>query len=242
MTFYQKKLIHTFGVEEICLEEMFHNLIQRDHFPIVESTTQNGIITFKILTKGKSKEEANEKTEEISRLIYSYIGEFIFGEDNDTLPQVISHSLRAQCRKVGIFEWGTHGRLSAVLEPDVLAFSHIFGNSDILEFSLTFGVPTTVPFSQVVERNLSKPLLELCTTESKNQNVDYFLVVGPYLSSSHNHNTRTQLIPTTEIIFIDFRDPDNPVLYRETLKINGHLVNIDSLFCNHALDILRRRQ
>lgn len=257
-TFYRNKLIHTFGAGESAVESKLPNLIARDRFPLVGITAKNSVITLRIFAEGSSEEECAQQIEELSNTIYSALGEFVFGEDDETFPSVISHNLRAQCKTVGIFEWGTRGTLAASLDSDVLAFGRSFGESDRNDFVRLFGDSSTTPPEKrlksdnhetfgstfyVLEKELSPELCELCKAESRGKKVDYFLAVGPYPIVSENAAVDSSKGgETVDVAFIDFRDANAPILRRETFLFGGHPAIRNVLFGNQALDLLRRYQ
>ncbi len=257
-TFYRNRLIHTFGAGESAVESKLPNLIARDRFPLVGITAKNSVITLRIFAEGSSDEECAQQIEELSNIIYSTVGDFVFGEDDDTFPGVISHNLRAQCRTVGVFEWGTRGTLAASLDSDVLAFGRTFGESDREVFVQLFGDSSKTPEEKrlksvnqetfgstfyVLEDKLSSELLELCKTESRGKKVDYFLAVGPFPDVSENAAVdSSKERETVDVAFVDFRDDNAPTLRRETFLFGGHPAIRNVLFGNQALDLLRRYQ
>ena len=257
-TYYRNKLIHTFGAGESAVESKLPNLIARDRFPLVGITAKNSVITLRIFAEGSSEKECAQQIEELSNTIYSIVGDFVFGEDDDTFPSVISHNLRAQCRTVGIFEWGTRGTLAASLDSDVLAFGRSFGESDNNDFVRLFGDSSKTPLEKrlksdnqetfgstfyILENKLSPELLELCKTESRGKKVDYCLAVGPYPTVSENSAVdASEERETVDVAFIDFRDAHAPILRRETFLFGGHPAIRNVLFGNQALDLLRRYQ
>lgn len=252
--FYKNKLIHTFGAGESSVEAQLPNLIARDRFPLVGITAKNSVITLRIFAEGFSEEECSQQIAEISDFIYDKVGKFVFAEDSETFSEVISHSLRAQCRKVGVFEWGTQGVLASTIEQDVLAFGRVFGGSEQDDFIRLFGDSSSTPpnkrlvsddkevFGAVfytIETELPQELLRLCKTECRGQKVDYVLAIGPYPEVTDSTNPSTK---TVDVAFIDLRDENAPKLRRETFVFGGHPAIRNVLFCNHALDMLRKYQ
>ena len=252
-TVYRNKLIHTFGAGESSVEEKLGDLISRDHFPRVGITAKNSVITLRIFAEGASEEECKRQIDDVSNTIYANVGEFVFGEDGETFADVIAHNLRAQCRKVGLFEWGTRGILASILDSDVVAFGRVFGGAERQDFIRLFGDSSAVPEERrkiyenretfgasycVLEDKLSDELLSLCRSESRGQTVDYLVAVGPYPAEYDS----TDKDKTVDVAFVDLRDQDNPLLRRDTFIYGGHPAIIDALFCNRALDMLRKYQ
>lgn len=250
--FYLNKRIHTFGAGESSVEEKLPNLIDRDHFPLVGITAKDSVITLRIFAEGSSEKECRQQISDISDIIYSKVGNLVFAEDDETFSETISHNLRAQCRKVGLFEWGTQGQLASTLEVDVLAFSRVFGEVERNDFTKLFGDSNQTPLEKRLEPNeketfsasfytieteLSAELLQLCKAECRGQSVDYFIAIGPYPNQNVSTNKNT-----VDVVFIDYRDKNKPIIRRETFFFGGHPSIRNTLFCNHAMNMLRRYQ
>ena len=117
---YRSKTIRTFGAGESALEARLPNLIARDRVPTVGITAKDSVISLRILAEGATSAECERQIEETSKFIYDRAGEFIFGEEDETLQSAVSRVLRAQCLKVGVFEWGTRGLLASKIERRIV--------------------------------------------------------------------------------------------------------------------------
>ncbi|MBQ8362416.1 MAG: hypothetical protein IJX36_00630, partial [Thermoguttaceae bacterium] len=115
---YRSKTIRTFGAGESALEARLPNLIARDRVPTVGITAKESVISLRILAEGATEADCERQIEETSKFIYERAGEFVFGEEDETLQSVVSRVLRAQCLKVGVLEWGTRGLLASKIEND----------------------------------------------------------------------------------------------------------------------------
>ncbi|MDO5308486.1 MAG: molybdopterin-binding protein [Planctomycetia bacterium] len=247
--YYRTKMIHTFGAGESQVEERLPNLIARDHVPAVGITAKDSIITLRIFGNAESPESCERQIIETSKIIYDTVPDLIFGEDDETLSEVVCRILRAQCRKVGLLEWGTRGKLSTLIDSDVLAFGRVFGESDRARFLSLFGKPeelppitpqanTTSTFSArcVQDVNGASPeLLELVRQESAQTLADYVLAIGPYPDGDASDPNSDMC----EVVFIDLREQNAPQMKREIYHFGGHPAVIDILFCNRALNALR---
>lgn len=138
---YRSKTIRTFGAGESALEARLPDLIARDRVPTVGITAKESVISLRILAQGATEAECERQIEETSKFIYDRAGEFVFGEEDETLQSVVSRVLRAQCLKVGVLEWGSRGLLASKIENDVLSFARIFGESERDEFGRLFPAP-----------------------------------------------------------------------------------------------------
>lgn len=261
---YRSKTIRTFGAGESALEARLPNLIARDRVPTVGITAKDSVISLRILAEASSELECERQIEETSKFIYERAGEFIFGEEDETLQKVVSRVLRAQCLKVGVLEWGTRGLLASKIENDVLSFARIFGESERDAFARlfptsAFGVGRsdatavvskgcaaspqgTFGPEKIVESQISDALRSTLATLPPD--VAFCLAVGPYPNAFDSAAPLCDcdvLQPRqTVVAFVDLRDPERSSVLLETYAFGGHPAVVDALFCNRALNALRK--
>lgn len=261
---YRSKTIRTFGAGESALEARLPNLIARDRVPTVGITAKESVISLRILAEGSSEAECARQIDETSKFIYDRAGEFIFGEEDETLQSVVSRVLRAQCLKVGVFEWGTRGLLASKIENDVLSFARVFGESERDAFARLFPASVLAPSDatsaistaspsdvlpsqprdlfgpeQVVETEISDALRS--TLATLDADVAFCLAIGPYPVATDCGADVSGSRQTT-VAFVDLRDSERSVVRLETFPFGGHPAVVDALFCNRALDALRKYQ
>ena len=252
---FRTKLIHAFGLGESAVEERLPNLIARDRFPTVGITAKSGVITLRIFGEGTSEEECARQIDDVSRLIYDKIGDYVFGEDDETHAQVFSRVLRAQCMRVGLLEWGTRGALARDVESDVLAFARVFGDDERARFRELFPEETrrrepdlnaanVRDFFSVasvdVEDKLTDALREIIDNLRNGAKVDYCLAIGPYPIDIESKDAQAR--QTVDVALVDLRDPDSPVLRRHSFFFGGQRDLIDPLFCRRAMALLLKNQ
>lgn len=261
---YRSKTIRTFGSGESALEARLPNLIARDRVPTVGITANESVISLRILAEAETETECERQIEETSKFIYDRAGEFIFGEGDETLQSVVSRVLRAQCLKVGVLEWGTRGLLASKIENDVLSFARIFGESERDAFARLFptsafdaertdatdGVSEdcvsrpqeTFAPEKIVETQISDALRSTLATLPPD--VAFCLAVGPYPnacdSAASPCDSNAAQPRQTIVAFVDLRDPERSTVLLETFTFGGHPAVVDALFCNRALNALRK--
>ncbi len=257
-TFYRTKKIHSFGLGESAVEERLPNLIARDRFPLVGITAKDSVITLRIFAEGKSEQECDEQIADISKIIYDRVGEYVFGEDDETFPQVFSRNLRAQAIKVGVFEWGTQGAFAKRLDSEVLGFGHVFGDGERDLFHKLFGDSSpsastsaqradasTFSASSFEETTLISPLLKQKLAEfSQDERLLFCLAIGPYPREEELREAakKNQPAPSVDVVFLDLRDAQAPKQRRERFVFGGQPAMIDALFCNRAMAELLNNQ
>ncbi len=255
---YRSKIIRTFGAGESALEARLPNLIARNRVPTVGITAKDAVISLRILAEGESAAECERQIEETSRFIYDRVGEFIFGEGDETLAQVVCRSLRAQCLRVGILEWGGRGFLATQIENDVLSFARIYGDSERDAFERLFPTPdaplansvesrdnasgATFGPNRVVTTEISDALRSTLATLAPD--VAFCLAVGPYPPSPFDANASSAEVSESQTVvaLVDLRDRERPTVRLESFVFGGHPAVVDALFCNRALDALRKHQ
>ncbi|MDO5552753.1 MAG: CinA family nicotinamide mononucleotide deamidase-related protein [Planctomycetia bacterium] len=213
-----------FGAGESEVESRLGHLIRRDHIPTVGITASEGIISLRILAEGESEEECIRQIEETSEYIRARVGELIFGEDNESMADVVCRELRTRGLRVGTLEWGTRGLLAARIAPDVFAGGTVESET----------------------REITKAALAAACQQSRNEGkVDFLLVVGPYPKTiGHHHSTpcdHSVQGSAEETVTLRLYDVKRDVLYEEEHSFGLHPAILDTLFCTRALDLLRRK-
>lgn len=117
----QYRSIHCFGAGESDIESRLPHLIARDRVPQVGITASGGIITLRIRAEGADVNECQRQLDETAAIIYEKIGEFVYGEGNQTLGTVVADSLLKEKKSLGVIEWGTRGLLSKRVDERVFA-------------------------------------------------------------------------------------------------------------------------
>jgi nicotinamide-nucleotide amidase len=108
-------VIHCFGAGESAIEAMLPNLIQRGRDPCVGITASGATISLRISTRGKTVEDCLEKMQPTIETIRTRLGDLIFGENGETLADVISRDLRRNQWKLGICDFGLSGKIAVAL-------------------------------------------------------------------------------------------------------------------------------
>jgi nicotinamide-nucleotide amidase len=90
------RTLHTFGLGESHLAEKLGTLMRRDHNPSVGTTVSGGIVSLRINARFASAAEASQQLELTSSACYEALGTLIFGEDSQTLQQVVGDLLRGK--------------------------------------------------------------------------------------------------------------------------------------------------
>lgn len=107
--------LHAFGAGESQIEAMLPDLIRRSHSPTVGITADLATISLRIRCESSSPEECREQMEPTERLIREKLGTLLYGEEEQTLADVVIQRLQAEGKTLAVMEWGTRGILCNTL-------------------------------------------------------------------------------------------------------------------------------
>jgi nicotinamide-nucleotide amidase len=89
-----QRTIHTFGVGESTVAERLGALMTRGRNPSVGTTVSHGIVSLRVNARFPSLAEATAQLEQTSAQCRAALGELVFGEDGQTLPEIVGEILR----------------------------------------------------------------------------------------------------------------------------------------------------
>lgn len=84
------RTLHTFGFGESWIAEKLGNLMQRERNPLVGTTVAGGIVSVRIYARFESGQRAEDELEKTVAECRMRLGDLIFGEDEQTLPQQVA--------------------------------------------------------------------------------------------------------------------------------------------------------
>lgn len=122
----QHKTLHCFGAGESDVEAMLPDLIRRGREPLVGITASRATITLRITAKGSSVEQCAAQIAPVAQTIRECLGTLVFGEDGQSLEQVVVSALQAKQQTVAVLDGVTGGRILQALndaDPKATAFA-----------------------------------------------------------------------------------------------------------------------
>jgi len=136
-----ERLIRCFGAGESTIGERIHDLMDHDRHPRVGTTVSDGLITLRIVSRVKSRQEADDLFAATEAEIRRRLGDLVFGIDDDTLEAVVAAALKERSLTLAVAESCTGGLItdrltdvpgiSANLLEGVVAYSNA-AKADIL--------------------------------------------------------------------------------------------------------------
>jgi nicotinamide-nucleotide amidase len=125
------RTLHTFGLGESAVAEKLGALMDRRRNPSVGTTVANGIVSLRLNARFTPKPAAQEQLDRTEAECRKLLGDLIFGEDDQTLPEIVAKLLLpgdgAKARTVATAESCTGGWLAKML-TDVSGSSAYFTN------------------------------------------------------------------------------------------------------------------
>ena len=119
------KKLKCFGAGESTIAEMLGTMMQRGRNPLINCTASSGIITLHIIATAENKEKAQQMAEKDEKLLRNMLGELIYGQNDQSLAEVVGEKLIRQGKTIAVAESCTGGLLSKLL-TDVPGSSKYF--------------------------------------------------------------------------------------------------------------------
>ncbi len=125
---YHHYSLHCFGAGESTIESMLPNLVQRGRDPKVGITASAATITLRVSTREKTKAACLEKMRPTIDLIRNCLDDLIFGENDQSLADVVMDLLRRQNLTVAIADCGLNGEIAGEFSVSrgILKGHHVF--------------------------------------------------------------------------------------------------------------------
>lgn len=109
------KVLKIFGIGEGHMEEKILDLINQQSNPTIAPYAKEGEVIIRLTASGSTKEEARDIIQPIKEEIYRRLGDFIYGEDDETLEEVVGKLLLEKKMTIATAESCTGGMVSETL-------------------------------------------------------------------------------------------------------------------------------
>jgi nicotinamide-nucleotide amidase len=153
------RTLHTFGLGESFVAEKLGELMKRDRNPSVGTTVSQGIVSLRVNARFNSRDEAQQKLDETVKLCYDALGDLIFGQEDQSLAQVVATSLAPSRLTVTTAESCTGGLLAKML-TDISGSSDYFKTGFVTYSNESKHAQLGVPLD-ILEKNgaVSEPVV-----------------------------------------------------------------------------------
>jgi len=119
--------LNCFGTGESNVAELLGPVMQRGRNPLIDCTSQCGLITLYIIATAKDKNKALQMAEKDEKLLTELLGKLIYGGGDQTLSEVVGEKLVQQKKTIAVAESCTGGYLAKLL-TDISGASRYFTN------------------------------------------------------------------------------------------------------------------
>ncbi len=109
------KVLHLSGIGESAAAEQIRELMQKSSNPTIAPYAKTNEMVFRITARGKDKEECQALIKPVADEIYSRLGQFIYGEDDETLVSAVMKRLIEKGLTVASAESCTGGMVASRL-------------------------------------------------------------------------------------------------------------------------------
>lgn len=208
--------INCFGAGESHTEELLGDLTARGNDPEVGITASDATITMRIAAAGKSIDECESKIATARAAIYERLPEFVFGEEDTTLQDVIVDQLLAAGKTVCCAEDATAGLMSQWI-------ASVEGSSAALAGGLVGS-----PLSKALPNQNAATPQEVATAIRTQFAADFAIAIGPLATPADSD------IPAIEYAIIG-----DDLLIEKTLPITGNPAIMKSRTAKAAMNELR---
>jgi hypothetical protein len=157
--------------------------------------------------------------EPTAKLIYGTLGDLIFSEGEDTMPDVVCRQLNKKGKQIAVIEAGTRGLLAEAL-------SHSDESAGCFAGGIVLPPKRDISIAEMIRRGWQ--LFD----------VDYFLLVGAYPQEKPDRNRKDEVF----VAVVEGRkSPTEPKIVAEAkYPFVGHPDLIDDLYTKRVLDLLRK--
>jgi len=107
--------LRCFGAGESDIALKLGDLMKRGRNPLINCTCGSGEIVLHIIATAEDKKTAQAMIEKDKRLLRECLGDWVYGEDEQTLAAVVGNLLRAGHKTIALAESCTGGLLSQIL-------------------------------------------------------------------------------------------------------------------------------
>ncbi|RXT15183.1 competence/damage-inducible protein A [Ammoniphilus sp. CFH 90114] len=109
------KVLRFFGIGESALEETLLDLIDNQTNPTIAPLASEGEVTIRLTAKTKTVEIANDMIHQLESIIYSRVGQYVYGYNQDTLESVAFDLLKEKKLTLALAESCTGGLVSRLI-------------------------------------------------------------------------------------------------------------------------------
>lgn len=236
------RTLHTFGMGESAVAEKLDELMDRKRNPSVGTTVANGIVSLRINARFPSLAEATAKVEETTTACRAALGDLIFGQELETLPDAIATLMTGGERKLSVTtaESCTGGLLAKML-TDLPGSSRYFHQGWVTYSNLAkyerLGVSTEIIN---VYGAVSEPVVEAMAKNARRlAKADFALAISGIAGPDGGGPTKPVGTVCIALAYPDSADKQVSIINKRTFNFSGDREMIRDRAAKMALTMLR---
>src|SRR5688500_6698099 len=171
------KTLHTFGLGESAVAEKLGDLMRRNQNPSVGTTVSNGYVSLRINAYFDSRETAQRELQQTENACRQALGDIIWGQDDQTLQEVLAKSLASSRKFIATAESCTGGLLAKML-TDVPGSSAYFGRGWVTYDAEAKQEVLGVGFKMIREQGLVSEAVAVAMATGARQRADATFGIG----------------------------------------------------------------
>ena len=229
------RVLRTFGIGESGLADQVEDILLSAENPTVAPLIfGNTEVHLRLTAKTRTEEEAKELLDAMEDRVRARVGQYIFGRDDQTLPQVVVGALTGHKATLGVAESLTGGMLGAFL-TEATGASQVFVG----------GVIAYAPGLKIEVLGVQEADVEASTVVSEEVARQMALGAQKYLNSTYALSTTGEAGPDSATgspvgtVYIGLALPDQTAIV-EKREFHGDREAIRRRSSLAALDLLRR--
>ena len=215
--YFRTRTLRCFGAGESDIESRLPHLIARDHSPRVGITAASGIISLRILAQSSDEAECRRQLDETAALIRDRLGNLVYGEEHETLADIICREFLRRQKTIAALEWGTQGILAQNLPKEVFAGGMTDSGSGSIKHFLRLGKTAT--------------LEETLRAFRSETGADAVLAVGSFPDGEEETLREKFFVPVAALF--------EETYIEQSFPYGLHPAIVKTVFVNRALDLLR---
>ena len=225
------RAIHCYGTGESAIEAMLPDLIRRGREPAVGITASQATISLRITAAGQTTEACAAAMQPTADTIYQCLGELVFGEDDQTLQDVVIRLLAERGQTLGSVECGSGGLLAQWLsaaDPEGRVYRGGWVLRDPQAIAAMLG--TRSPLAGTPVPMTEAAVQELATACRTSLRTDYALALGPFPPSGESAST---------VLPVYLAVADGAAVQARATPYAGHPEMLQARIVKDALNLLR---
>ena len=217
-------VLRCFGVGESEAESRLPDLIERDREPRVGITASEATISFRISARGENEQRCREMIQPTIDEIRAELGDIVFGEQDDTLQDVVIRLLRERSLTVAVADFQFSGRSGQMFQTS---------DEDGVDSVSVFNLESEQPEQWCQEHDGS--LITAAEVAAVKANADIGLAIGKLVLNDDASGTGN--FPMA--IYYQPGSDTSPVLEQQTYRHSGHSSYREKSSAKKVIDFLR---